>query len=53
MSAWHAGDFRRMYAEITPKARARVSYTRFVAFYKRSAAVATMHGLHSVGRLHA
>jgi penicillin-binding protein A len=53
VSAWHTGDFRGMYAEITPRARARVSYTRFVAFYKRSAAVATLHGLRSVGRLRA
>jgi peptidoglycan glycosyltransferase len=51
-AAWHAGDFRSMYAEITPKAQARVSYTRFVAFYNRSAAVATMQGLRPVGRLH-
>jgi penicillin-binding protein A len=53
VSAWHGGDFRTMYAEITPSAQARVSFTRFVAFYNRSALVATMHGLHSVGRLHA
>jgi penicillin-binding protein A len=53
VSAWHAGDFSRMYSEITPKARARVSSTRFVAFYKHSAAVATMRGLRPVGRLRA
>jgi peptidoglycan glycosyltransferase len=51
VAAWHAGDFSRMYAEIAPRARARVSYTRFVALYKHSAAVATMHGLRPVGRL--
>jgi peptidoglycan glycosyltransferase len=53
VAAWHAGDFHGMYAEISPRARARVSYTRFVALYRHAATVATMHGLHSVGRLHA
>jgi transpeptidase family protein len=46
---WHAHDYPGMYALISPKARARVSLARFTAFYRRTAAVATMRGLRPVG----
>jgi len=49
VAAWHAGDFRSMYAEISPRAQARVPYPRFVALYHEAAAVATMRGLHAAG----
>ena len=51
VAAWHTGDYHSMYAEISPRSRARVPYSRFVALYRHTAAVATMRGLHSVGRL--
>ena len=47
---WHAGDYAGMYALISPPAKARVSYSRFVALYKRTAAIATMRGLRAAGR---
>src|SRR5437763_8447056 len=50
VAAWHGGDYRTMYAQISPAARARISYARFVALYRRAAVVATMRGLHAVGR---
>jgi Penicillin binding protein transpeptidase domain/NTF2-like N-terminal transpeptidase domain len=53
VAAWHAGDYRTMYGLITPAARARVSYDRFVAAYHASAAVATMRGLRAAGDLRA
>ena len=46
---WHGGDYRGMYALISPHDRARVPYTRFVAFYEAAAKTATMRGLHQVG----
>ena len=49
-AAWHEGDYRGMYALIAPRDRARVPYSRFVAFYKDAATVATMRGLHQVGQ---
>jgi penicillin-binding protein A len=49
-SAWHDRDYRRMYDLISPRARARVPYPRFVAFYRQAAKVATMRGLHQVGK---
>jgi peptidoglycan glycosyltransferase len=50
--AWHEGDYRGMYALIAPRDQARVPYTRFLAFYKDAARVATMRGLHQVGQAH-
>src|SRR6185437_10357232 len=46
---WHEGNYRGMYALISPRDRARVPYERFVAFYEDAAKVATMRGLHQVG----
>ena len=43
------GRLPGMYAADHPADRARVPYTRFVAFYKDAAAVATMRGLHQAG----
>ncbi len=48
-AAWHDRDYRDMYALIAPRDRARVPYTRFVAFYQQAAEVSTMRGLHQVG----
>jgi hypothetical protein len=47
---WHAGDYAGMYALVSPLARARVSYSRFVAFYKNAAVTATVRGLRATGR---
>jgi hypothetical protein len=49
-AAWHDGDYRGMYDLISPRDRARVPYDRFVAFYRQAAKVATMRGLHQVGK---
>jgi transpeptidase family protein/penicillin-binding protein len=49
-AAWHDRDYRGMYDLISPRARARVPYPRFVAFYRQAAKVATMRGLHQVGK---
>ena len=47
---WHAGDYAGMYALISPPAKARVSYSRFVSLYKQAAAIATVRGLRAIGR---
>jgi peptidoglycan glycosyltransferase len=47
---WHAGDYAGMYALVSPLARARVSYARFVTLYKNAAVIATVHGLRATGR---
>ncbi len=52
VAAWHAHDFAGMYALISPSARARISYARFVALYAHAAATATMRGLHATGGPH-
>ncbi|HEY3766435.1 MAG TPA: penicillin-binding transpeptidase domain-containing protein [Gaiellales bacterium] len=50
LADWHARDYAGMYGLISPQARARVSLARFTALYTRAASVATMRGLHAVGR---
>ena len=47
---WHAGDYAGMYALISPPAKARVSFSRFVSLYKQAAAIATVRGLRAIGR---
>jgi hypothetical protein len=47
---WHAGDYTGMYSLISPSAKARVSYSRFVSLYKRAGAIATVRGLRTTGR---
>ena len=41
-SAWLAGDYRTMYRQLTPAARAQTSYRRFVRTYHQAAATATL-----------
>jgi peptidoglycan glycosyltransferase len=44
-SAWLTGDYRTMYRQLTPAARARTSYGRFARAYRRAAATATLKAL--------
>jgi len=41
-SAWLAGDYRTMYRQLSPAARARTTYARFARSYRRAAATATL-----------
>ncbi|HEY0389996.1 MAG TPA: penicillin-binding transpeptidase domain-containing protein [Gaiellales bacterium] len=41
-SAWVAGDFRTMYSQLTPAARAATTYRRFVHTYRQAAATGSL-----------
>src|SRR4051812_47971478 len=44
-TAWLTGDYRTMYRQLSPAARAQTSYRRFVRSYRRAAATATLKTL--------
>jgi peptidoglycan glycosyltransferase len=44
-SAWAAGDYRTMYNQLTPAARAATSYRRFVAAYRTADATGSLKSL--------
>src|SRR4051794_17447696 len=44
-TAWLAGDYRAMYRQLSPAARAQTSYRRFVRTYRREAATGTLKTL--------
>jgi beta-lactamase class D len=44
-AAWAAGDFRTMYSQLTPAARARTRYRAFVRSYRQTAATGSLKGV--------